>query len=965
MRRLLQAAALSALLALACTLRAAIPFPQAESDLRADPAARFGTLPNGLRYVVLANHEPKNRVSLRLLVLAGSFDETEAQRGLAHYLEHMAFNGSTHFAPGTLVERLQRLGMGFGADTNAHTSFDHTLYQLELPNTEAATLTEGLQILADYGGGLLLEQAMVDKERGIILSEKRARDSVSYRTLVAQLEFMEAGTRVPERLPIGLQEVIEKSNRDAFVDFYNTWYRPASMAVIVVGDIDAAGIEKQIVDMFSGLAPRSAEPAPVDLGAVAQFKGVKAVFHGEPEAPDTTIVIASVVPYAREPDTAAHRLRMLPRDLAIEMLNRRLTVLSKKERTPFIRATVEVDEPFNLYREATLEVVSKADQWAAGLAAGEQELRRALSFGFRPDELREAAADFHNELVQAEKGASTRHSDDLAGEVADSLVDREVFTSPADDLALLGPALDRVTPAECAAALNSAWSAPSRYVFVAGNAKIDGDADGAVSAAYARSQAVAVTPTQAGAAVAWDYRDFGTPGAVASRTHIDDLDITEITFANGVRLNLKQTVFEANRIHVGARLGTGQLTEPPTEPGLSTFTAITFTAGGLGRHSTDDLQRILAGKTARVVFSPGFDAFGLHGDTNKADMELEFQLLAATIADPGYRPEAQRAARKRIEAAYVKFAHTENGPLAIEVPRILASGDPRFGLPPEQDMMALTLDEEKAWLAPTLATGALEVSVVGDFDIDAVIAAASRTVGALPLRGPRPSLDGRRKVKFPSEPFSKDYAIDTQIPRSVVQVYWPGADGMDIHRARRLDVLGDVLMDRLRVRVREQLGSSYAPSVETEASDIFPGWGYFVATLSVDPAKAKEIQDVVIAVAAELCASGASQDELDRAKNPMLKAIGEQDRSNEYWMTVISRAQERPEVLDWARSRQADIESITKADIDSLAKAYLAPGGASRVIVHPYPTPSGLPSFMAPVAPPPNTGPRPTPPPDG
>src|SRR5580658_4215238 len=247
MRRIPSIIALAVSIALAAPLRAAIPFPQAESDLRADPAIKFGTLPNGVRYAVMANHEPKGRVSLRLLVMAGSFEETEAQRGLAHYLEHMAFNGSTHYAPGTLVEKLQRLGMGFGADTNAATSFDHTIFQLEMPDTSPAALADGLQILADYGGGLLLLDKMVDKERGIILSEKRTRDSVGYRTMVAEMEFMEAGTRIPERLPIGLADVIEKSHREPFVDFYDTWYRPENLVVIVVGDIDAPSVVKQIV----------------------------------------------------------------------------------------------------------------------------------------------------------------------------------------------------------------------------------------------------------------------------------------------------------------------------------------------------------------------------------------------------------------------------------------------------------------------------------------------------------------------------------------------------------------------------------------------------------------------------------------------------------------------------------------------------------------------------------------------
>ncbi|HMD60489.1 MAG TPA: insulinase family protein, partial [Opitutaceae bacterium] len=194
MRRVSKIVALPACLALGVALRAATPFPQAESDLRADPSARFGELPNGLRYVVLPNREPAGRASLRLVVLAGSFGETESQRGLAHFLQHVAFDGSTHYAPGALAERLQRWGMAPGADSNASTSFDHTLYQIELPDTAPAALEEGFRILADYGGGLLIPPAMVDRERGIVLGEKRTGDSAAYRTLVSRLEFMEAGT---------------------------------------------------------------------------------------------------------------------------------------------------------------------------------------------------------------------------------------------------------------------------------------------------------------------------------------------------------------------------------------------------------------------------------------------------------------------------------------------------------------------------------------------------------------------------------------------------------------------------------------------------------------------------------------------------------------------------------------------------------------------------------------------------
>ena len=370
-----------------------------------------------------------------------------------------------------------------------------------------------------------------------------------------------------------MTDVIEKASREQFVDFYNTWYRPDRMVVIVVGDIDGASIEKQIVDGFSGIAPRSPEPPAVDLGQVPVFTGLKANYHGEPEAPDTRIVLASTVPYTHEPDTAATRLKYLPRMLAVDMLNLRLGILAKKENAPFIRASASIDESFNLYREADIEVVCKAEQWLDAMNVADHEFRRAFMFGFHEDELKQVVSDFRNSLEQAAKTASTRRSDDLAGEVADSLVDREVFTSPQDDLALYGPALDKVTLADCAAAFRAAWSSAGRYVMVAGNLKLVGPQNATnaiVAAAYNRARAAEIKPTGARAEVTWAYSDFGPPGAVASKTHIDDLDITEVVFANGVRLNLKKTDFEANTIHVAARIGTGLLTEPPTEPGLST-----------------------------------------------------------------------------------------------------------------------------------------------------------------------------------------------------------------------------------------------------------------------------------------------------------------------------------------------------------------------------------------------------------
>ena len=588
--------------------------------------------------------------------------------------------------------------------------------------------------------------------------------------------------------------VIEKANRDPFVQFYNAWYRPDLLAVIVVGDVDPKAVEAKIVEAFSGLAPRAPEPPAVDLGGVVQIKGPRFTFHSEPEAPETQIIIANVVPHAHEPDTAAYRKALLPRSLALEMLNRRLSILAKKENAPFIHGAANVEESFNLYREAEDLRQLPHRKLAGGPRGGRPGApprprvrlpdRRVEGGGGRLSDRPRAGGQ--DGLHPALRGPGQRDSDDL--------LEKEVFTSPSDDLALLGPLLDKVTPGDCDLALQNAWKGPGRSIFVSGSAKIEGDANAALAAAYAKSQAVALGLPPPPLASSWAYSNFGPPGKVVSQKRVDDLDFTEVVFENGVRLNLKHTDFEANTIHITGRLGTGQLTEPAgTEPGLSAFTGLTYTPGGLGKHSVDDLVRIFSGRTVEAKFGSALDAFVIGGQTNREDLALEFQLLTASITDPGYRPEAARDARKRIDVEYNRFEHTARGPLALDVGRILASGDPRFGLPPKDAMMARTLDEEKSWLAPTLAHGALEVSVCGDFDVETAIADAAKTIGTLPKREARPALDDLRKVSFPDHPFTRDYSVDTKIPKSLVATYWPTTDGRDIHRARRLNILADVL----------------------------------------------------------------------------------------------------------------------------------------------------------------------------
>jgi zinc protease len=917
-------------------------FPQPASDLTPDAAIQVTTLPNGLRAAVRANAEPRGRASLRLVVAAGSLHETDAQRGLAHFLEHMAFNGSTHYPPGTLTEFFQRMGMSFGGDTNAYTSFDRTVYMIELPDTRAETVAEGLKVLADFAGGLLLPEAEIIRERGVILAEKQARDSADYRAAVAGYQFSFAGTRLPARLPIGLEEVIRHAPRAEFVDFYSTWYRPERMAVIAVGDFDPIAVAAQITATFTPLAARGpARPEPV-RGTPIHATGLVTSHHHEPEASATTVSFANIGPWYDEPDTAARRRAELPRELALAIVNRRLAELAKTETAPFAQANAGFGEFRGLYRGADLDLVARpgAAPTRESLALGENELRRALEFGFRPGELRVAVAEQRNALAQAARTAATVHHAEHADVLVDAFMEGRVPTAPADDLALLGPALDQITVEDCLTAFRAAWTgADHLLVSVHGQADLGADEVGrqVIAKTIATARAQPVAPPESRGDEAFAYTSFGPTGEIVTRTEVADLGVTSVVFANGVRLNLKRTDFAAGEINLSARLGTGLLEEPPGQPGLGFFAGQAFTAGGLVRHSADDLQRLLAGRNVGLGLRVAEDACVFTATTTPADLELQYQLLCAYLTAPGYREEAERTARRQLEPLYTRLAQQPTGPLVYAVPKLLASGDARFGLPRREDAFARTLPELRAWLDPQLAQGALEVALAGDFDIEAALAAAARTLGTLPTRAPKPALtEARAAVRGPATPLVENFTVPTQIPKAVLAFYWPTTDGTDIHRTRRLNLLGRVLDDRLRLEIREKLGSAYSPSARSEPSEVFIGHGHISATITLDPADIAKVEPAVRALAADLATQGVTEDELERARLPVLTGLRESERSNAYWLSaVLASAQEQPHRLDWARGRYADFTAVTRDELNALAAQYLPPTRASIFTVRP------------------------------
>jgi zinc protease len=292
-----------------------------------------------------------------------------------------------------------------------------------------------------------------------------------------------------------------------------------------------------------------------------------------------------------------------------------------------------------------------------------------------------------------------------------------------------------------------------------------------------------------------------------------------------------------------------------------------------------------------------------------------------------------------LETFYAGIEHTPNGPIMIALPRLLTGGETRFTKPSSDEVSARTLKEMRAWLAPQLATGPIEIAIVGDIDTEATIAAVAATFGTLRPRTDKLPFEAGRRVSFVA-PFAQTLTFDSTIPRGELVFVWPTTDAVeDIAPSRSLDVLAAIILERLRIKIREQLGDTYVPHATNFSNDTCRGFGYMHVQVTIDPAKAALLEQTITDIAADLVKSGVSDDELDRAKNPILASIRESARTNLYWIrSVLGTAQEYPRRLDWCRTRLGATESITKEDIAACAKKYLAPERAFRVTIIPAQT---------------------------
>jgi len=916
-------------------------WPHDKSDLLPDPAVIFGKLENGFRYILMENHKPKDRVSMHLNVQAGSLNESDTQQGLAHFLEHMLFNGSTNFKPGEIVKYFQSIGMQFGPDANAHTSYNKTIYDILLPENSRESLDQGLIVMKDYAEGALLLQSEVDRERRVVLAEKRTRDSASYRTYVSTMKFEFPDARISRRLPIGVEEVLKNADRREFKDFYDTWYRPEKMILVMVGDFDVNVAGTLVEEQFSSMPSRAPTKPEPDLGEI-HHEGIKSFYHFERETGNTEVSFEVVKKVTREQDSLAFRSRQLKAKVADRIVQDRLDALVRKPDTPFTSASIGSGIFLHEIKYAEITAQSSPENWEKSLELIEQTLRKALKYGFTKAELERVQKEYLSELDEAVKKASTRNSRHLSRQIMWSLNADRVFMSPAREKELFAPMIKSLTLKSIQESFKETWSPEHRLILVTGNADLSNkekDPEHQILATYTRSNKVEVSRPVESKLVRFPYLpEPEIYGRVVRRSTIPDLGIVQVDFENGVRLNLKKTDFEANEVLVKLSFGSGRSAEPADRDGLSALSTKVINESGLGTINRDEIKRALAGKSTAVEFNIGEDRFYFSGRTVSAEVLLLFQLLYSHLIDPGFRADAYTLSMERFAQNYQKLESSIDGAMVLAGMRFLAGGDSRFGLPDYDGFKHLTLDQVRAWFSISLRTEDIEVSVVGDFDVENVVKIASKYLGNLPQnRG----ASVEKTSRLPQFPVNQSLLIPvaTQIPKGLVVVAYPSEDLWDINRTRRFAVLADIVSDRLRERVREKLGAAYSAFAFNRPSRTYPGYGVFQIMVYVDPAEVDLVVEAIKLLISDLAENGASQDELTRALAPTLTSIKDMKRKNTYWLsTVLNGSEKYPRQLEWSRTIMSDYASITKEEVSAIARQYLDNQKATIIIAKPKTT---------------------------
>jgi zinc protease len=900
------------------------PWLYKNSDLVHDDEWKFGRLSNGLRYAVRKNGVPPGQVSVRVRMDVGSLMERDSERGFAHLLEHLSFRGSVHVPDGESKRIWQRLGVTFGSDSNASTTFTATTYKLDLPMATPAGLDESFKILAGMMSGPQITQPILNSERPVVLAEQREQPGPQVRLQDAMLDLMFAGQPLAQREPIGTVETLTGATPESVQAFHDRWYRPERATVIAIGDVDPALLEQMIVKHFSDWrGTGAAEPSP-DFGKPVEGKPVSASIV-EPALPVLT-TMAIVRPWTVFADTVIFNQKRMIDLVAIRIINRRLETKARSGGATFLAAGADLSDLARSANITTVQVLPIGDNWEAALKDVRGVIADAQATPPTQAEIDRELAEIESAMLQRINTAPVEAGAKLADDLADAVDINETVTTPLFSYSIFKTAVQAkmFTPAAVLASSRKVFEGTATRAMVNLHAP-DPTIGAKISAALSANVAASGKRKLVGAVSFAQLPRLGVPGKIAARESIlPGTEIEKLEFANGVRLLVRQDPSETGKVYVNVRFGRG-LAGLNGKVQTPAWTEGALVSSGVGKYGQEELDALTGSRQIGMDFDVDDDAFTLKAQTTKSDLPDQLKLLAAKLAAPAWDPNPVERAKVAALSSYAALSSSPDQVLNRDLERLLHGGDPRWGLPDEASIKALTPASFRAFWAPILASGPIEVEVFGDMDKEATVNAVAATFGALK---PRPaSAAAATPVRFPAHVATPvTLTHKGQDNQAAAVIAWPtGGGSAGIAESRRLEVLAAIFRDRLIDQLRSQAGVSYSPQVASQWPLGLPSGGRILAIGLVPPDKTPFFFTLSRGIAADLVAKPVDADELNRALTPLKQQILRMSSGNMFWMRLVEGGTYDPARIAGVETLAQDYARVTPADIQALAVKYLQP----------------------------------------
>ncbi|MBR4480699.1 MAG: insulinase family protein [Prevotella sp.] len=906
-----------------------------------DPDVRIGKLDNGLTYYIRYNNWPENRAEFYIAQKVGSIQEDDNQRGLAHFLEHMAFNGSKHFKGNELLRWCESIGVKFGTDLNAYTSIDQTVYNISnVPTTRESIIDSCLLILYDWADGLLLEQEEIEKERGVIHEEWRLRTSAQMRMLERDLPKLYPGSKYGYRMPIGLMEIIDNFERPFLQAYYEKWYRPDNQAIIVVGDVDVDKVEQKIKDLFSPIVlPEN--PAQVTTYPVPD--NAEPIFVIDKDKEQQYNIVEVFMKHEAFPDslkgTLAFIITNYVKNAAFSMINNRLKEYAEKPESPFLEASAG-DGQYLLSKTVDafeLGILPKDGQMEAAVTTAITEARRAAEFGFTATEYNRFKADYLSNLEKTYSNKDKRFNSQFVNQCVQHFLNQ----NPIPSIDYTYTTMKQVAPMIPLEAINSVMKelvSPSDTNLVVVN--FNNEKEGAVyPTEEGLKSAIAAGRSAQIEAYVDNVKDeplmttLPTPGKIVEEKKDETFDYTELTLSNGVKVVLKQTDLKKDQVLLrGYGYGGSALYGNEDLPNLKMFGDV-IGVSGLGNFSHTELEKALAGKIATASLWMDSYREQVSGSSTPKDVETMLQLVYLYFTNIN---KDQKSFDKMMQTTEISLKNRLLQPENVfsdSLTLTLGNHHPRVKPMDLDDLKKVSYDRIlQIAKERTANAAAFTFDIVGNYDEQTIRPLIEQYLGSLP------SQKKVEKAKQIDTDFKgvviNNFKHKAETPKSIAVMLWYSKEvPFNSENNIKAAIAGQILSMEYLKKIREDASAAYTVGASANVStDDFENTATIYVSCPMKPEKA-DVALQIMRDEVQAITEGCDPDKLAKVKEYMLKSHADQLKQNNYWLSTIDMW--RYKGVDLHKDFEKLVNAQTPESIAAFVKQVLKSGHRAEVIMMP------------------------------